>query len=66
MATNNSRIIVVRAWRNAGRLVIRVLASPGEATPPRQWVFSDTEAACEKVAQIVAELDNSTAPATDQ
>jgi hypothetical protein len=36
------------------------LPPPVEAIPSREWVFSDTDAACEKIAQIVAELDHST------
>ncbi|MEE6179630.1 hypothetical protein [Mycobacterium sp. 050134] len=57
VASNSSRIIVVRAWRNLGQLVVRILAAPVDSTPPREWAFSDADSACEKIAEILHELD---------
>jgi hypothetical protein len=55
VASNSTQIIVVRAWRNAGQLVIRVLAAAVGATPSQEWVFSDTAAAADKIAEILRE-----------
>jgi hypothetical protein len=57
MASNDSRIIVVRAWRNAGRLIMRVIAAPGGTAASQQWVFSDANAATEKIAEILREFE---------
>jgi hypothetical protein len=59
VTSSGSRIIVVRAWRNLGQLVVRVLAAPVDPVPSREWAFSDTDSACAKIAEILRELDNS-------
>lgn len=50
------RVVVVRVWRDDGRLVIRVVTSSGLAAPGREWVFSDADAASECVGRLLREL----------
>src|SRR4051812_714487 len=39
-----SKTIVVRAWRDRGRLIIRVLAGSGALGSAQEWVFADIDA----------------------
>ncbi|WP_146153969.1 hypothetical protein [Nocardia brasiliensis] len=57
-----SRTIVVRAWRDRGRLIIRVLAGSAEPDSAREWVFADTDASLAQVATLLAELGEDRAP----
>lgn len=57
-----SRTIVVRAWRDRGRLIIRVLAGSAEPDSAREWVFADTDASLARVATLLAELGEDRAP----
>ncbi|WP_066903336.1 hypothetical protein [Millisia brevis] len=48
-------MVVVRAWRDSHRIVIRVLvADDGNAT--NGWVFADIDAACRQIASVLSEL----------
>jgi hypothetical protein len=53
---DESRVIVVRAWRDSGRLIVRVLAGTGRVGSSRQWVFADIDEACEHIAKVLWEL----------
>ncbi|MFD6393322.1 hypothetical protein [Nocardia sp. NPDC060259] len=52
---DDSRVIVVRAWRDSDRLIIRVLAG-AQHPASREWVFADIDTACRQVAAILHEL----------
>lgn len=53
MEPPDTRIVVVRAWREAGGLRIRVLAELPEA---RGWVFTSVADACDLVAALLTDL----------
>ena len=53
---DESRVIVVRAWRDSGRLIVRVLAGTGRVGSSRQWVFADIDEACEQIGKVLWEL----------
>jgi hypothetical protein len=53
---DDSRVIVVRAWRDSGRLIVRVLAGTGRVGSSRQWVFADIDEACEHIGKVLWEL----------
>ena len=53
----DNRVVVVRVWRDAGRLVIRVVTSSGPTSPGQEWVFTDVDAATERVGQLLRELE---------
>ncbi len=57
-----SRTIVVRAWRDRGRLIIRVLAGSAEPDSAQEWVFADIDASLARVATLLAELGEDRAP----
>jgi hypothetical protein len=52
----HSRVVVVRAWRDTGRLVIRVVTGKVPTSPSREWVFTEVESASACVAQLLHEL----------
>jgi hypothetical protein len=56
VSTDDSRVIVVRAWRDSGRTIIRVLSGSGETDPSDQWVFADVGAACRQIAALLLAL----------
>jgi hypothetical protein len=53
------QVIVVRAWREAGGLRIRMLADGGTA---RQWVVGSIAEARDLLGEILAELTAPTQP----
>ena len=57
MTTDDSRVIVVRAWRDCGRTIIRVLSGSGEPDRSDQWVFADIGAACRQIAALIFALN---------
>lgn len=61
MEPPDTRVVVVRAWRDAGGLRIRVLAEPPAA---REWMFTSVGDACELVAALLGELRSPTPPDT--
>jgi hypothetical protein len=48
-------VVVVRVWRDSGRLIIRVVTSSGPTSPGREWVFTDVDAASDRVGQLLRE-----------
>ena len=56
---DESRVMVVRAWRDAERIVVRVMAGTGRVGASRQWVFADIDEACEHIGCMLAELNES-------
>ncbi|WP_433574332.1 hypothetical protein [Nocardia brasiliensis] len=62
MSGPESRTIVVRAWRDRGRLIIRVLAGSAEPDSAQEWVFADIDASLARVATLLAELSEDRAP----
>ncbi|CAM4450795.1 hypothetical protein NONI108955_29600 [Nocardia ninae] len=59
-----SKTIVVRAWRDRGRLIIRVLTGVGEIGAGQEWVFADIDASLTRVGELLAELHDN--PANDE
>jgi len=53
---DESRVMVVRAWREPDRIVVRVMAGTGRVGASRQWVFADVDEACEHIRCVIAEL----------
>jgi hypothetical protein len=49
-------VVVVRAWLDSRRIIVRVLAGVSHLEPASEWVFADIEAACKQVADILCEL----------
>jgi hypothetical protein len=49
-------VVVVRAWLDSQRIIVRVLAGAGHSKPADEWVFADIDAACRQVANVLAEL----------
>jgi hypothetical protein len=56
VTTSDNRLIVVRAWQDSDRLIIRFLVSAGPTTPQVEAVFADVESAAECLAQVLREL----------
>jgi hypothetical protein len=56
VTADDSCVIVVRAWRDRGRTIIRVLAGAGHARSADQWVFADIDAACREIAAVIEGL----------
>lgn len=50
-------VVVVRLWRDAGRLVIRVITSSGPDSPCREWVYTEVDAASERVRELLRESE---------
>jgi hypothetical protein len=49
-------VVVVRAWRDSNRVLIRVLVSGDRSTTAREWVFADVGAACSQIAEVLGAL----------
>ncbi|SDD02576.1 hypothetical protein [Rhodococcus tukisamuensis] len=58
MTDDEARVIVVRAWRDIDRSIIRVIAAAGVTTIARQWAFSDVAEACKQIEEVIRELDD--------
>jgi hypothetical protein len=56
VTADTSRVVVVRAWRDSQRIIIRVLAGAGHTESADEWVFADIDAACGQVARVLCEL----------
>jgi hypothetical protein len=56
VTADTSRVVVVRAWRDSERIIIRVLAGAGHSKAASEWVFADIDAACQQIADILCEL----------
>jgi hypothetical protein len=56
VTTSDNRLIVVRAWHDSDRLLIRVLVSAGPRAPAVESVFSDIESATDRLAEVLGEL----------
>ncbi len=56
MATSDNRLIVVRAWRDHDRLIIRLISSAGPTGPAIESVFVDVESATARFAEVLSEL----------
>jgi hypothetical protein len=54
--TSDDRLIVVRAWRDSDRLVIRLIVSAETGAPAVESVFSDIESAAERLTEVLTEL----------
>jgi hypothetical protein len=55
VTSDRSQVIVVRAWHDAGRTIIRVLSGVGDCDN-NHWVFTDVESACEQIAALIVAL----------
>jgi hypothetical protein len=62
VSADDSRVIVVRAWRDCERTVIRVLTGTGDARAGEQHVFSDVDTACAQIAALIQDLEPRTPP----
>ncbi|WP_174189430.1 hypothetical protein [Nocardia barduliensis] len=58
MTEDEARVIVVRAWRDIDRSIIRVIVGAGVTTAARQWAFSDVAEACKQIEAVLHELDD--------
>jgi hypothetical protein len=56
VTADTSRVVVVRAWLDSQRIIVRVLAGTGHSKPADEWVFADIDAACRQVAKVLSEL----------
>jgi hypothetical protein len=56
VTTSDNRLIVVRAWRDSDRLVIRLIISAGLGEPAVESVFSDIESAADRLTEVLTEL----------
>lgn len=56
VTTSDNRLIVVRAWQDSDRLIIRVLVSTGPKARPVEAVFTDVESAAEHLTEVLTEL----------
>jgi hypothetical protein len=56
VTADTSRVVVVRAWLDSQRIIVRVLAGAGHSKPADEWVFADIDAACKQVANVLCEL----------
>lgn len=56
MTTSENRLIVVRAWQDSDRLIIRLLVSTDPKSPAVEAVFTDIEAAAERLTEVLTEL----------
>ncbi|MEV0343881.1 hypothetical protein AB0H49_33210 [Nocardia sp. NPDC050713] len=53
MIDDDSKVIVIRAWRDGGRMLIRVLAGTGEPNSAQEWVFTDIDAVLARIAEVL-------------
>lgn len=49
----DERVVVIRAWRHADRLLIRVLASKDPDAPGEEWVFADIPSALDRLQLLL-------------
>lgn len=56
VTTSDDRLIVVRAWQDLDRLVIRVIVSAEPGTPALESVFGDVESAARRLTEVLTEL----------
>jgi hypothetical protein len=56
VTTSDNRLIVVRAWRDSDRLVIRLIISAGPGEPAVESVFSDIESAADRLTEVLTDL----------
>jgi hypothetical protein len=56
MSPPASRVLVVRAWEEAERVLIRVIVADSDH-PPVTHVFTTVDGACRCVHQLLDELD---------
>lgn len=56
MTTSDNRLIVVRAWRDSDRLIIRLLISAGPTALPVESVFTDIDSASQRLADVLGDL----------
>ena len=56
VTADTSRVVVVRAWLDSQRIIVRVLTGTGHSKPADEWVFADIDAACRQVADVLREL----------
>lgn len=54
--SDGDRVVVVRAWLHADRLIIRVLAGRGPDAGGEEWVFADIVSALDRLAVLLDEL----------
>lgn len=64
MEYNEYQVIVVRARRDGGRLIARILTGSNPTVPARQWVFADVGEVCALIERLLQELDGSAPPVT--
>ncbi|WP_433684764.1 hypothetical protein [Nocardia sp. CA-119907] len=58
--TDDSKVIVIRAWRDGGRMLIRVLAGTGEPSSTQEWVFTDIDATVARIAEVLGTVRSET------
>ncbi len=63
MVADESRVIVVRAWRDSERVIVRVIAGGGGLGSSHQWVFADVDEACDQIGHVLWELHDVAADA---
>lgn len=56
VTSETSRVVIVRAWRDSHRIVIRVLTAGGHTEPTDEWVFADIGEACDRVGEVLRQL----------
>ena len=56
VTTSDNRLMVVRAWHDTDRLIIRLLVSAGPTAPAVESVFTDIESATNRLAEVLTEL----------
>jgi len=66
VTTSDNRLIVVRAWRDPDRLVIRIIVSAGPGARAVESVFSDVEPAADRFAEVLTELRDHRSVEPDQ
>jgi hypothetical protein len=59
---DDDRVIVVRAWRDSGRMIIRILVGAGQPTSSHEWVFADVDEACRQIGEVLRELRDESGP----
>jgi hypothetical protein len=52
----DDRVVVIRAWRQADRLFIRVLTGRGPDAPGAEWIFADIPSALDRLQMLLDEL----------
>jgi hypothetical protein len=57
MTDKNSRVIVVRAWRDGSRVLARVLVGDGSTAAPHEHVFADNASVCRRIRAVLDELE---------